>query len=324
MKLRTQLPAFQSSTQITHQQSIMMMGSCFTENIGARLKAQRFPTLVNPFRILYNPISIANALEQIMEKRSYFEADFVQRDGLYYSWHHHSGEFSDQIPALQEDLQLINKEAFDFLKKSQFLCITFGTAFAYEHNEFGQIVANCHKMPASLFTKKRLHTKELLQRYTTLIAQLKAFNPDLQIILTVSPIRHIKNGIIENNRSKSTLLLLCEHLESQHDHVQYFPSYELMIDDLRDYRFYKKDLLHPTEVAQDYIWEYFGNAFFSPTTQQLNKRIAQINAAVQHRPFNPTGAGHQAFAQATLKKIENLEKEFSFLDFGREKEVLNH
>lgn len=207
------------------------------------------------------------------------------------------------------------------LKKTSRLLLTFGTADVFELKNTGQIVANNHKMPAALFQERRLSIAEIAESMVGILQKLKSENADLQIVLTVSPVRHLRGGAVANQRSKATLVLACEEICHQLDFAHYFPAYELLLDDLRDYRFYAADMVHPSDTAVGYIWDFFANMFFSPETKRLNERIGKITAAARHRPFNPDTAEHRAFARAQLEAIENLKKEEPGLDFGEEEKV---
>ncbi|MEQ9165891.1 MAG: GSCFA domain-containing protein, partial [Fulvivirga sp.] len=199
-----------------------------------------------------------------------------------------------------------------FLKKTDYLIITFGTAFVYELDSTAEVVANCHKVPAKNFTKKLLTQKQVLEAFEEVYQRLMDLKPDLKIILTVSPVRHIKDTLALNSVSKSTLRLTCHTLENQYENVEYFPSYELVMDDLRDYRFYKSDMLHPSAEAEDYIWNKFASTYFNDQTQSFIKEWVKIKVAIDHRPFNPASEKHQQFIKATIKKIELLPQEISF------------
>ena len=243
---RTTLLHSPSPTPITHAHQLLLIGSCFTEHIGQKLFERKFNTLINPFGIVYNPHSIAQCINRLSAENQAFEAEMLfENAGLWHSWEHH-GYFSH--PDKNEALKGLNsayRVAADHLKKTDFLMLTLGTAEVFELRETHQIVANNHKMPASLFTSRRLSVAEIVETFKNALSNLKQINPSIQVILSVSPVRHLRNGMIENQRSKATLILACEALCSQLDNTHYFPAYELLMDDLRDYRFYTSDMLHP-------------------------------------------------------------------------------
>lgn len=319
---RTVFPPSPANIQIGHGDQLMLIGSCFTEHIGGRLAGRKFNTLVNPFGIVYNPVSMARCLERLLSGNQPFKADsLVQHMGLWHSWEHH-GHFSK--PDQAQTLAGINagyEQAVNHLQGSSRLLLTLGTAevFSLKHN--GQIVANNHKMPADMFQQKRLDAGEVTDALGAALEKLTQKIPGVQVILSVSPVRHLRNGMVENQRSKAVLLLACEALCRRLPNVQYFPAYELLLDDLRDYRFYASDMLHPSELAVEYIWQYFSDMFFLAETKQLNTAIEKILAAAAHRPFHPDTAAHRAFAEKQLAAISALQQEWAGLDFGQEEAV---
>ncbi len=312
---RTTLRPIPAPVNIGHKYRSLLLGSCFTEHIGQKLSDRKFQTLTNPFGIVYNPISIASCLERIAdEDRLFIEEDLFENAGLWHSWEHH-GRFSH--PNKMDALKSINtayQAAAEEIKKTDFLLLTFGTADVFELRASGQVVANNHKMPSVHFIQRRLTVTEIVEKTVKAIKRL----PHAQVILTVSPVRHLRNGLIENQRAKAILLLACEEICRELENVHYFPAYELLLDDLRDYRFYAADMIHPSEVAVEYVWQYFSDTYFSESTRQLNERIEKIRTAAQHRPFHPNTEPHKAFVQAQLIAIEGLKKEMPGLDFGAE------
>ncbi|MBK6996513.1 MAG: GSCFA domain-containing protein [Lewinellaceae bacterium] len=318
---RTTLVPASSPFQITHPHHLFLLGSCFTEHIGQKLLERKFNIHTNPFGIVYNPISMAQCLDRIVAGNQLFtENELFENAGLWHSWEHH-GRFSK--PDKNEALEGINtayRVAAEQLKKTDFLLLTFGTSDVFTLRETGKVVANNHKMPASLFEQRRLSVAEIVERTVSAIksvAHLKGV-PHFNVILTVSPVRHIRNGLIENQRSKAALILACEEICTQLEYAHYFPAYELLLDDLRDYRFYAADMLHPSEVAVDYVWQFFSDTFFSEKTRKLNERIEKIRAAAQHRPFHPNTAQHRAFVQMQREAIAALKLEMPGLDFLKE------
>lgn len=313
---RTALSAQPAPFAIGHADRLMLVGSCFTEHIGGRLASCKFPTLTNPFGIVYNPASIVRCLERLFAENQFFsEQNIFENAGLWHSWEHH-GYFSKPDPIeMLTGLNLAYSEAATFLKKANHLLLTFGTADIFELKTTGLIVANNHKMPAAHFQERRLSVAEIAASALGILQKLKSENPDLQVVVTVSPVRHLRGGAVANLRSKATLALACEEICRQLDFAHYFPAYELLLDDLRDYRFYAADMVHPSDVAVDYIWNFFADTFFSPETKRLNERIGKITAAAQHRPFHPDTAEHRAFARAQLEAIASLKKEWPGLDF---------
>jgi hypothetical protein len=316
---RTALTAAPAPRHITHTDPLLLIGSCFTEHIGQKLLEKKFDVLTNPFGIVYNPISIAACLRRICsDNQAFVETDLFENAGIWHSWQHH-GRFSH--PDRMQALQGINAAYFEAaaqLKKTNFLLLTFGTSEVFTLRETGKVVANNHKMPANWFDLRRLSVAEIVDSTLEVLQLIQLENPNIQIVLTVSPVRHLRSGLIENQRSKAALILACEEICRQSPAAQYFPAYELLLDDLRDYRFYARDMIHPSEVAVDYVWQFFSDTFFAEKTRNLHDRIERIQAAARHRPFHPDTAAHQAFVQAQLAAITSLEQEYPQLDFSVE------
>ena len=316
---RTILPVQTAPFSIDHQDNLFLMGSCFTENMGERLQAGKFNTLMNPFGIVYNPVSIAHSLERLWNAGPLFdEQDIFEHTGLWHSWEHH-GRFSQ--PNKEKTLAGINtafEAAARHLKTTNRLLLTLGTAHIFNLRNTGQIVANNHKMPATLFDERRLSVSEIVETLLPVLEKMKSENLDLQVILTVSPVRHIRNGLVENQRSKAALLLACEEICQSLPFAYYFPAYELLLDDLRDYRFYTSDMLHPSDVAADYIWQFFSETFFPEATRALQNRIEKIVKASRHRPFHTDTPEYRAFVEGQLEAIGRLLKEYPGLDFRGE------
>ncbi|MDX1942204.1 MAG: GSCFA domain-containing protein [Saprospiraceae bacterium] len=320
---RTELPPFNSDFFITHQDCLMSIGSCFTENIGIHLQRLKFNSFLNPFGIIYNPISLSNVLHYLLSDRTFSEKDLFLHQEQWHSFMHH-GSFSGlEKEATLENINQSLLEARACFSKVNRLLITLGTAKAFIYKETGEIVANCHKLPGQTFERQRLHIRDIAEAFEPILRDLKKRNPDLQVIFTVSPVRHIRDGLVENQRSKAALLIAIQHLCEDMDFVYYFPAYELMMDDLRDYRFYEADMIHPNQIAIDYIWQYFSEAFFDQPTKQLNSKIEDILQAARHRPFRPQSQQHQAFLRKQLEKIAALEKQYPYLNFIQEKAIFS-
>jgi hypothetical protein len=299
---------------------MMLFGSCFSENIGQKLLDLKFDVDMNPFGILYNPESIANSLRILLEKRTFTEEDLFQDQGLWNSFYHHS-RFSDvdQEAALDKINNRISS-SYEFLKRADFLVITFGTAWVYELKKTGQIVSNCHKIPAAEFKRFRLGVFEITNVYRELLEQIWKLNPGLKVIFTVSPIRHWKDGAVENQLSKASLLLAIDQLIKGFGNqvCAYFPSYELMMDELRDYRFYAEDMLHISPVAIDYIFERFSKVMISKESIGISQKVLKVRKAFEHRPVNPTTAEFKEFIRQNLLQISQLTSQFPNLNFSQE------
>lgn len=323
ISFRTEIPPLQPGVEIAHQHQLLCIGSCFAEHIGSRLEQLKFQALVNPFGIIFNPVSIVQVVKKLISETIYTEKDLFENLGLWHSYDHH-GRFSHPDPSTT--LQQINqalKDARQFLSNTDHLLLTLGTANVFVDKRTNTVVANCHKMPGQTFARHRLSVEEVATPLISILQKLKDMQPNLEAIVTVSPVRHLRDGLLENQRSKATLLLGLEAVSTALPFVHYFPSYEMVLDDLRDYRFYEKDLSHPNSVAIDYIWNYFENAFFTDKTKALCQRISQLSTAATHRPFHPTSEAHQTFLRKQLLILEILQKEFPSMDFTKEKEAFS-
>lgn len=315
---RTVVPVQSFSDKISYKSNSFLLGSCFTENIGNRLQWFKFPVAVNPFGIVYNPSSVKSCLGRLISGNPYQVNDLSQRDGLYFSFDHHS-KFSDTDP--QQCLQKINdsfSQGQSVIAKASHLFITFGTSYYYSLKTDGRIVSNCHKVPDREFYRKRLSVEEIVREYNDLIPTLLKLNPSLKIIFTVSPIRHWKDGAHENQLSKAVLFLAIDELAGIFDCIHYFPAFELMMDELRDYRFYEEDMLHPNKSAIEFIWKRFADSFTDKDTQRIMSEIEKIQLAKQHRPFNKNTEAFQKFAQQQILKINQLSEAFPELDLDDE------
>jgi hypothetical protein len=324
MSFHTEIQIPEFSEKMDYSKSMMYMGSCFSENIGQKMVDLKFNVDLNPFGILYNPVSIANSLKILIDKRFFSEYDLFQDQGLWNSFYHHS-RFSDVDPDVV--LKRINsriESSSEFLKNADFLVLTFGTAYAYELKSLGQIVSNCHKVPASQFMPVRLGVHEIAESYRNLMEELWSINPKLKIIFTVSPIRHWKDGAVNNQVSKSILLLAIDRLKKGYDEkvCSYFPAYELVMDELRDYRYYAEDMLHLNSVAIDYIFDRFSKVMISKDSEPISNEVVKIMKAIQHRPFNSNSAEHEKFLNSTLKEIDKLTSTFPSFDFAEERKYL--
>lgn len=303
---------------ITHGNKVMLIGSCFAENIGDKLISAKFNCHLNPNGILFNPISIANCINSFITNNAIEEDDIVISEGLFKSMNHHGSFACSTRKELTEAINSANKNASAFLKDAKFLIVTFGTSNVFRINASCKIAANCHKLPQNKFTREHLQPEEIIEKYNSLITSLKQFNPTLKIIFTVSPVKYLRDGLIANSLSKSVLIYSVHELVKLHAHCSYFPAYELVSDDLRDYRFFKEDLAHPNEQAINYVWGKFSESYFSGDTQKLIQKINEINNAVLHRPINETNELNAQFKQNYLKKCIELEKEYPFINFTNE------
>lgn len=315
---RTTVDVNEFSVKVDINNQILLLGSCFAENMGQKLLDYKFQVESNPFGILYNPVSIAQSISRLINKKEFTVDDIIEKDGIFHSFYHHSRfsstDRTEVLNSINQSLALAGQK----IASSDFLFITFGTAWVFEYNKTGKVVSNCHKIPSKEFTRKRLSVIEVVSVYEKILNQLLELNPKLNIVFTVSPIRHMKDGAVENQLSKSTLLLAVSHLVDTFSQVNYFPAYEIVMDDLRDYRFYKNDMIHPSELAIDYIWNKFKSSLIKNSTFSLMDKVDRIVKAAQHKPFQPEAAPHQKFIKKQLAEIESLTKKYPQMDFSKE------
>ena len=298
----------------------LFLGSCFTENIGGIMEGLKFKTDINPFGILYNPVSLADALGRLVTADPFAKEDLFHHGGLWHSYRHH-GRFSGTDP--DETLQRINQRletGSRFLKQADFLLITLGTAWVYEQKTTGAVVANCHKVPAREFSRYRLTVTQSVACLREVLEEVWNINPGIRVIFTVSPVRHTRDGAVENQLSKAVLLLACDALVTGFgkERCFYFPAYEIMMDELRDYRFYAADMIHPSPVAVDFIWDKFKTTLFGKADLELSREITQVKKAMEHRPLNSVSAEYRQFLENSLRTISLLVKNHPVLDFSAE------
>jgi len=319
MKLLTEVLIDQAENVINHEEQLLLIGSCFASNIGQKLMDHKFQASVNPVGILYNPFSIAQSMQRAINNYQYTSEDLCRHDELYLSMDFHS-DFSslDEKSALQK-MNFSISALKEGIEKSNTIYITFGTAWAYFEEDC--CVANCHKFSSSRFTRRRLNVEEIAEEWEVLINQIIAINPVVQFVFTVSPIRHIKDGAQGNQLSKASLLLAIDQLKTRFRQVNYFPAYEIMMDELRDYRFYKTDLAHPNEQAITYIWERFAQFSISTKSQNKNKKVEKFRSKVLHKAHFPCSAKHQVFLKQLKLELKHLEQSLK-LDFSSELEII--
>lgn len=318
---RTEVQVSPSTLNLGLQQPVLTVGSCFAEVIGAKLQQYKVDALVNPFGTIFNPISVSLLLQAAAGRPYTFEEHLVQQNGIWYAYDLHSSLSSPSKEALLQNVQKRLSQTNQYLQNASLLIITLGTAIAYRLQGSGKLVANCHKLPAANFTRQLLTVEEMKAAFEKMLAQLKQVNPGINVLLTVSPVRHIKETIELNSVSKASLRVLCHQLQQEHEQVLYFPAFEIMMDDLRDYRFYKEDMLHPTAVAEAYIWQKFVDAYYAPEFRQFMGQWEKVQRAVAHRPFHPQSEGHQQFLKSTLNQLETLRQQYQ-IDTSLETEIL--
>jgi hypothetical protein len=321
------------ATRINYRDQILLTGSCFTEHIGNSLAELKFSVLQNPNGILFDPRSVCNSLISYIDNKQYKREDLFYLNEVWNSWEHHS-RFSNIDAA--EGLTMINRsqqQAHDFLLQADWLIITLGSAFSYRlTSEFSKVfpkagrhpeqsegsegagVANCHRAPSQWFNKYLLTIDEIISLLGTMYQRLKQFNTKLKIIFTISPVRHIRDGVIDNNRSKSRLIEAVHHMADHFPGVYYFPAYELVIDVLRDYRFYDIDMVHPNYPATEFVMEKFKENFIDEESQQIMDEVKKIVIARKHKSFQPETNAHKAFLKSYFDKTKELQSKFPFLN----------
>ena len=324
MKFRLDLEIKKISPRISHTHKILLIGSCFTENIGQKLELYKFTVLQNPNGILFNPVSVAEAITSYIDQVLISESSlFYYREG-WHSWKHHSrfSGITQEIAVEQINQSAMN--AHKFLKNADWLVITLGSAWIYTLTENapsakkGDVAANNHKAPAEWFNRRLMSAPEVFEILDGMMQKLKSANPYLHVIFTISPVRHIREGVVENNRSKAVLIQAVHQVVEKEENAYYFPAYELVIDDLRDYRFYAEDLVHPNYFATQYVWEKFVEACMDDNSRELMTELHDINLAYKHKAFNPGSTEHQKFLQTYLQKTKLLQEKYSYLDFQKE------
>lgn len=318
MEFRTKVELPIGEYEIRHDSRIMSWGSCFAENISKKLIENKFSCDANPFGVLYNPLSIARSINILLDECYYSEDNLQYANGQWFSLMHHSS-FSSSDKS--ECLNRINERirfGTAHLRTARTVILTWGTARVYEWGADGTIVGNCHKLPEKLFKRRLLEVDEIVENYLCLIAKIRACNPDVHFLFTVSPIRHAKDGLHGNQLSKATLLISLQKICEKLPYCHYFPSYEIMMDELRDYRFYADDMLHPSPLAIEYIWQCFCDSYFKQDTLQIMKQWDDIRKGIEHRPFNAESEAYRHFLSQILLKIEILKEKFPYLDVQNE------
>jgi GSCFA family len=308
-----------SKNKINLQSNIFTIGSCFADVVGNQLVENKINATVNPFGTVFNPISIFKLLNQSLQNTSINEQHFLGNDDTYFHYDYHSQNSNSNKDDLQLCLEKLQIEVGEKLQKTDFLILTLGTAFAYQLLETKSYVANCHKMAANLFRKDLIHVKHICQEFEHFYKKIKEQNPQIQIILTVSPVRHTKDGIPENQVSKSILRAACHYLCIDFEDVSYFPAYEIMMDELRDYRFYEADMIHPNKLATNYIFKRFSETYFDEKLNTFINDLSKIKNDLNHRPFNEKSPQHQKFLKTLLKKLEDISQ---IVDVEKEKEAV--
>jgi len=312
-------PSFPPLRQrISYQDTVLLTGSCFTEHIHDRLAHHKFRVMGNPNGILFNPLSVADSMDSYLSGRRYIEDDLFCLNELWNSWDHHT-RFSDTDPGLVlEQINRSQEAAGAFLRKAGFVIITLGSAFQYYLKESGRPVSNNHRAPAQWFEKKLLDSTEITEALSAMLNRLLIVNPEVQILFTISPVRHIRDGVIDNNRSKARLIESVHELCGRYAQAHYFPAYELVIDILRDYRFFDIDFVHPNYLATSFVWEQFAELCLAPEARPVMKEVEDIMTARSHRPRFPGTEAHSRFREEYRSRVQALMQRYPFLDLRAE------
>ncbi|MCI9843408.1 GSCFA domain-containing protein [Flavobacterium pectinovorum] len=316
MQFRTQIPVSKSNNPIDYNSKVLSVGSCFAENMATKFDYFKFQNITNPFGIIFNPVSIENLFRRVCEQHFFEEKDVFFHNERWHSFEVHSDLSNSDREELLETLNKAIAETYKKLQEATHIIITYGTSWIYRNIESDQIVANCHKVPQKQFIKELLAVEIIERSIQNTIELVQILNPNIKIIFTISPVRHIKDGFTENQLSKSHLFTaLHKTINYQLSTINYFPSYEIMMDELRDYRFYSEDMLHPNPIAIDYIWKLFSENYISESSLSIMKEVDEIQKSLRHRSFNPDSDQHQKFLVKLQQKINLLEERLPHITF---------
>lgn len=325
MKLQTEIPLTPEENQIDYSSKILLLGSCFSENIGAQFDYFKFQNIQNPFGVIFNPVSIEMLVVRAIKNIFFTEKDIFQHNGIWKCFEAHSELSSLDRDGFLNNLNSALRNLRDALFTSTHIVFTYGTSWVYKNLDNGEIVANCHKLPQKNFKKELLLIEEISDSFKNIFEKISEVNPQVSIITTVSPVRHIKDGFAENTLSKAHLISAIHNLENQKSNLDryrnsnfqshYFPSYEIMMDELRDYRFYNEDMLHPNKTAIEIIWQKFSKVWISPATESFQKEISSIHRGLLHKPFNSQSEEYIHFSEKLQKKISSIKKQLPHIQF---------
>ena len=319
MQFRTQIPISKTNNPIDYNLKIISIGSCFAENMAEKFDYFKFQNETNPFGIIFNSVSIEKIISRIIKKEFYTEKDVFFYNERWHSYEVHSDLSNSDRQELLETLNKAISETYKNLKEATHIIITYGTSWIYKNTESDQIVANCHKVPQKQFSKELLSIEVIQKSIQNTIDLIQVLNPDINFIFTVSPVRHVKDGFAENQLSKSHLFAGLHQVLKTHNSEfithNYFPSYEIMMDELRDYRFYAEDMLHPNQVAIDYIWHKFSENYISEDSISTMQEVSEIQKSLRHRSFNPDSEQHQKFLAKLQQKISSIQEKWAHIKF---------
>lgn len=303
---------------ITYTDPVLLTGSCFTEHISGRLQQHKFKVRANPNGVLFNPLSVAKSLDSYIDNKVYTENDLFFLNELWNSWDHHTSYSHIDKEAALEGINRSVQETAAFIKEARFVIITLGSAFQYYLKDSGQPVSNNHRAPAQWFEKMLITSQEISAVLQNTLTKLFSANPAVQVIFTISPVRHIRDGVVENNRSKARLIEAVHELCRLFENVHYFPAYELVIDILRDYRYYDIDFVHPNYMATSYVWEHFADACIAPQTKMIMEQVHEIITARNHKARFPQTEAHRKFRDTYKLKIREIMAQYPYLDLEQE------
>jgi len=315
MILQTNIPLSPQEPQIDYHSKTLLFGSCFVENIGSKLDYFKFDILQNPFGIIFHPIGIEKLISRAIKSNYFTEKDIFLEHERWNCFEVHSSLTTSNKESY---LKLLNKrldELNEYLHSASHIILTYGTSWIYRNINSREIVSNCYKIPQSNFSKELLRVKDIEESYSNTINLIKEINDHAVIITTVSPVRHVKDGIVENNRSKAHLITAIQKATEIFKNIFYFPSFEIMMDELRDYRFYKSDLVHPNDTAISIIWEKFSKVWISSNAAEIQKEIAVIQSGLDHKPFHSSGKQHQFFLKDLKERILSIQKKHPYIKF---------
>ena len=318
MQFTTKISIPKSDHQIDYNSKILSLGSCFAVNIGDKFDYFKFQNTTNPFGILFHPLAIKKLIDFAVSQKNFTPEDLFFHNERWHCFDAHSDLSNPNKDELLQNLNEILKSTYQQIAESTHIIITYGTSWVYRNIETNKIVANCHKVPQKQFVKELLSVETIKKSIKTTLDLIQKINPNVTIILTISPVRHLKDGFVENQLSKAYLIsALHQVLQTEYCklNTEYFPSYEIMMDELRDYRFYAEDMIHPSQIAIDYIWERFSETNISIETHPIMVEVSTIQKGLAHRPFNINSESHQQFLSKLQDKIVKLQKQFPQIQF---------
>lgn len=315
MEFRTGVPVTKQGPGINYDSRIFLTGSCFVENIGKKLEYYQFQQLLNPLGILFHPFAIENLFQRLDSNFRYLEEDIFFHNERWHSFEAHSALSASRKEDLLDNLHNALEGSRRFLKNVTHIVITPGTARYYHHLQDDKNVANCHKIPQKYFEKLLASPEEIKKSFSKTLSHIRNLATEARVIFTISPVRHLKDGVVENQWSKANLINAVQEVVSENEAAYYFPSYEIMMDEFRDYRFYAEDMIHPSSTAVDYIWKRFSEAWIAAEATSTMQQVEKIRRGLSHRPFNENSEAHQKFLNNLEEEIKMLQEDFPHMSF---------